>query len=126
MLQSSTNGCARSRTVTTPRRVFCFDRFTLDLERCSLRRGGEDLRLRPKSFDVLRYLAEHPGRVVTKDELIQGVWPDIHVTDDSLVQCIGDIRQTLGDDAHKIIKTVPRRGYLFAAEISEEIAPPAR
>ena len=71
--------------MTTPRRVFCFDRFTLDLERCSLRRGGEDLRLRPKSFDVLRYLAEHPGRVVTKDELIQGVWPDIHVTDDSLV-----------------------------------------
>ena len=112
--------------MTTPRRVFGFDQFTLDLERCSLRRGGEELRLRPKSFDVLRYLAEHPGRLVTKDELIQGVWPDLHVTDDSLVQCIGDIRQSLGDDAHRIIKTVPRRGYLFAVEISQmtDIAPP--
>src|SRR5262245_9420006 len=120
------NGCERSRTVPTPRREFSFDQFTLDLGRCSLRRGGQDLRLRPKSFDVLRYLAEHPGRLVTKDELIHAIWPDIHVTDDSLVQCIGDIRQSLGDDAQRIIKTVPRRGYLFAVEISQmtEIAPP--
>jgi TolB-like protein/DNA-binding winged helix-turn-helix (wHTH) protein/cytochrome c-type biogenesis protein CcmH/NrfG len=113
--------------LTTPRRLLSFDQFTLDLERCSLRRGGEDLRLRPKAFDVLRYLAEHPGRLITKDELIEGLWPGIHVTDDSLVQCIGDIRQSLGDDAHSIIKTVPRRGYLFAAQISQmaENAPAA-
>jgi adenylate cyclase len=113
--------------LTTPRRLLSFDQFTLDLERCSLRRGGENLRLRPKAFDVLRYLAEHPGRLITKDELIERLWPGIHVTDDSLVQCIGDIRQSLGDDAHSIIKTVPRRGYLFAAQISQmaENAPAA-
>lgn len=104
--------------VTTVQQPLHFARFTLDLERCALRRGGDDLPLRPKSFDVLRYLAEHAGRVISKNELIEGVWPGIHVTDDSLVQCIGDIRQVLGAEGHTIIKTIPRRGYLFAVEVS--------
>lgn len=97
-----------------------FDIYTLDLQCCSLLRGRDELQLRPKSFDVLRYLAEHAGRLVSKDELIQAVWPDLIVTEDSVVQCIGDIRAALHDDAHQIIKTVPRRGYLFAAELSDK------
>jgi pimeloyl-ACP methyl ester carboxylesterase/DNA-binding winged helix-turn-helix (wHTH) protein len=96
-----------------------FDIYTLDLQCCSLLRGRDELQLRPKSFDVLRYLAEHAGRVVSKDELIEAVWTDLIVTEDSVVQCIGDIRAALHDDAHQIIKTVPRRGYLFAAELSD-------
>ena len=97
-----------------------FEIYTLDLQRCALRRGSEEVQLRPKSFDVLRYLTEHAGRLVSKDELIQAIWPGIFVTDDSLVQCIRDIREALSDDAQRIVKTIPRRGYLFAAEVSEK------
>jgi DNA-binding winged helix-turn-helix (wHTH) protein/pimeloyl-ACP methyl ester carboxylesterase len=97
-----------------------FDIYTLDLQRCTLLRGSDEVQLRPKSFDLLRYLAEHAGRLVSKEELIQAIWPDVFVTEDSVVQCIGDIRAALRDDAHQIIKTIPRRGYLFAAELSDK------
>jgi TolB-like protein/DNA-binding winged helix-turn-helix (wHTH) protein len=111
--------------------AFRFEGFTLDLGRASVRRGGEELELRPKSFDVLRYLVENAGRVVSKDEIFAAVWPGISVTDDSLVQCIRDIRQALEDDAQRLIKTVPRRGYLFDALVTpvtppDETGEPAR
>jgi pimeloyl-ACP methyl ester carboxylesterase/DNA-binding winged helix-turn-helix (wHTH) protein len=106
---------------TVSPRTLCFDRFILDLQRCALLCGQEEIRLRPKSFDVLRYLAEHAGRLVSKEELIQAIWPSVSVTDDSLVQCIRDVRKALSDTPHRIIRTVPRRGYLFAAEVSAEI-----
>jgi TolB-like protein/lipoprotein NlpI len=94
-----------------------FDVYTLDLMRGELLRAGETIELRPKAFDVLRYLVEHAGRLISKDELITAIWRGISVTDDSLVQCIKDIREALSDDDHRIIKTVPRRGYLFAAAV---------
>jgi DNA-binding winged helix-turn-helix (wHTH) protein/pimeloyl-ACP methyl ester carboxylesterase len=99
-------------------RAICFGVHTLDLMRCALMRGDHELQLRPKAFDVLRYLVEHRGRVISKAELIKAAWPDVFVTDDSLVQCIKDIREALSDNSHQIVKTVPRRGYLFAAELS--------
>ena len=101
-------------------KVLCFSGFALDLQRCAVMRGGRDLQLRPKSFDVLCYLAERAGRLISKEELIQATWPNVFVSDDSLVQCIKDIREALSDGAHEIVKTVPRRGYLFAAELSDE------
>jgi pimeloyl-ACP methyl ester carboxylesterase/DNA-binding winged helix-turn-helix (wHTH) protein len=110
---------------TVSPRTLCFDRFIVDLRRCALRCGQEEIRLRPRSFDVLRYLAEHAGRVVPKEELIQAVWPGVFVTDDSLVQCIRDVRKALSDTPHHIIRTVPRRGYLFAAEVTRGILAPA-
>ena len=94
-------------------RVLLFDRFALDLTRGSLRQGDQDIDLPPKAFEVLRHLAENAGRLVPKDELYQAVWAHIAVTDDSLVQCIRELRHKLGDDAHSLIKTVPRRGYLL-------------
>jgi pimeloyl-ACP methyl ester carboxylesterase/DNA-binding winged helix-turn-helix (wHTH) protein len=96
--------------------VVRFDVYTLDLQRCSLRRGEEQIELRPKAFDVLRYFVENSGRVVGKEELIKAVWPGIFVTDDALVQCVRDVRHALSDEAHRIIRTVPRRGYLFTPE----------
>jgi pimeloyl-ACP methyl ester carboxylesterase len=99
-------------------RTLSFSGYVLDLQRCALMHGDQEIQLRPKSFDVLRYLAEHAGRLVSKEELIKASWPDTFVTDDSLVQCIKDIREALADGDHQIIKTVPRRGYLFAAELS--------
>ena len=100
-----------------------FGNFSLDLARCSLRQGGEEIQLRPKAFDVLRFLAENPGRLVTKDELMKSVWAGVVVTDDSLVQCVKDIRDALNDSEQRIIKTVPRRGYLFAADVSSDAFP---
>jgi len=107
-----------------PPRVLRFDVFTLDLSRCILLREDEQLALRPQAFDVLRYLAEHGGRIVSKEELLAAIWDAKPASDDSLVQCIKDIRQALGDAARGIIQTVPRRGYLFDAQVSEAAALP--
>ena len=95
-----------------------FGPFTLDLERLCLSGPSEEVELRPKSFEVLRYLAEHPGRVISKEQLIASVWPDVIVTDDSLIRCISEVRRAIADEDQGIIKTVPRRGYLFQAEVS--------
>ena len=71
--------------------------------------------LRAKTFEVLTYLVERPGRLVTKIELIEAVWPDAAITDNSLAQCLVEIRRALGDDSQQLIRTVARRGYVFAA-----------
>ena len=103
---------------TVSPKPLCFDIYTVDVLRCSVFRGSEEIKLRPKSFDVLRYLSENAGRLVSKDELIKAVWHGVSVTEDSLVQCVVDIRHALGDDAQRIIKTIPRRGYMLAVEVS--------
>ncbi len=95
--------------------VLQFDRFTLDLTRGCLRRADQDIPLRPKTFDVLRHLAQNRCRLVSKRELLDAVWPDVTVTDDSLMQCIRELRQKLGRDGHRLIRTVPRRGYMLDA-----------
>jgi adenylate cyclase len=103
-------------------KVLQFDRFTLDLTRGRLRANGLDIELRPKSFDVLRYLVENADRLVTKDEIVQAVWGKVVVTDESLTRCMSDVRFALGDAEQRIIKTVPKRGYMFAAKVSEPAA----
>ncbi|MDQ3181719.1 MAG: winged helix-turn-helix domain-containing protein [Acidobacteriota bacterium] len=99
--------------------IYSFDEFTLDLTRGCLLHQTEEIKLRPKSFEVLTYLIENGGRLITKDELIKVVWQGMAVTDDSLVQCLKDIRRALSDEAQEIIKTVTRRGYIFEKEVSE-------
>ena len=94
-----------------------FDGFELDLGGGTLRAGGRDIDLRPKSFAVLRLLAENPNRLLSKAEIIETIWPDVVVTEDSLKQCISEIRGVLRDERHRIIKTVPRRGYRFAVAV---------
>jgi adenylate cyclase len=95
-----------------------FESFILDLERLSLQGPSGRVDLRRKSFEVLRYLLEHAGRVVTKEELMKAVWPDVTVGDESLTQCIHDVRRALGAESQRIIKTIPRRGYLVDVLIS--------
>src|SRR5437660_2193608 len=90
-----------------------FDGFTLDLTRGCLVRGAQEIKLRPKPFEALKYLVENSGRLISKAELIQVLWPETAVTDDSLVQCLMEVRRALGDEAQQMIKTVPRRGYIF-------------
>jgi TolB-like protein/Tfp pilus assembly protein PilF len=90
-----------------------------DLTSGFLLHKGQEVKLRPKVFDALRYLIENSGRLVAKAELIQAVWSDSFVTDDSLVQCIVELRRALGDDSQQLIRTVPRRGYTFIADVRE-------
>lgn len=99
--------------------IYSFDEFTLDLTRSCLLRQTEEIKLRPKSFEVLKFLVENNGRLVSKDEIIAAVWTDTAVTDDSLVQCLKDIRRALNDKSQIFIKTIPRRGYIFEKEVSE-------
>ena len=101
-----------------------FEGFRLDLQQCLLRREGDAIELRPKAFDVLRHLVANAGRVVSKQELLDALWPGLAVTDDSLVQCVSDVRQALSDSGHRIIRTLPRRGYLFAGEAAPRLTRP--
>ncbi len=96
-----------------------FDRFTLDMQAGCMRVGNTVVPLRPKSFDVLVYLVRNPGRLVTKNELIESVWPDVAVTGNSLVQCIKDVREALGDDGRSMVETVAKRGYRFLPAVVE-------
>src|SRR2546429_8939304 len=96
--------------------ILSFSEYTLDLRRGCLLRAQEEIKLRPKSFEVLSYLVENNGRLISKDELIHAVWVDAAVTDDSLVQCLKDIRHALGE-TQQIIKTVHGRGYIFDTEV---------
>lgn len=99
--------------------IYSFDEFTLDVTRGCLLRQTEEIKLRPKSFEVLKYLIENSGRLIGKDEIIEFVWQGMVVTDDSLVQCLKDIRHALNDKSQTYIKTVPRRGYILDMEVCE-------
>ena len=93
-----------------------FGGFVLDLARGALLHDGSEVRLRAKSLDVLAYLVRHPGRLIAKQELMEGIWPDAAVTDDSLVQCLVEIRRALGDD-QAWIHTARGRGYRFDGDV---------
>src|SRR5689334_16701442 len=105
-MPAETKGCYR------------FDQFTLDLSRgVLLGNKGEELALRPKSFLMLRYFVENAGRLIDRDELMQAGWPGVIVTDDSIAQCIGEIRRVLDGDSQRYLRTVQRRGYRFAEPV---------
>jgi len=95
-----------------------FDRYLLDLDRGCLLLDGNEIALRPKTFAVLHYLVENAGRLVSKDDLFAAVWPNLVITDDALVQSIGELRRALGDDGSRLIRTIPRRGYRFESDVS--------
>ena len=104
--------------------MFQFEAYTLDLNRSSLRTADRDAQLRPKAFEVLRHLVENAGRLVTKEELIRAVWPNVVVTDEVLTHCVSEVRRAIDDSKQTIIVTVPRRGYRFAATVSQVAADP--
>ena len=94
-------------------RVRRFGEFQLDLDRETLYRGHDEVHLRPKAFQVLTFLLDNHGRLVSKAELHDAVWKRSVVTDDSLAHCIADIRRALGDSGFEMIQTVSPRGYTF-------------
>lgn len=95
--------------------VYSFDRFVLDLGRGALLAAGVECPLRPKSFVLLRYFVENAGRLVGRDEIMKAVWPGVFVTEDSIAQCVMEIRRALGDEQQRLLRTLPRRGFLFTA-----------
>ena len=107
-----------------------FSPFRLDtVNQCLWRGEGpaeERILLAPKAFAVLRYLVEHPGRLVAHAELLEAIWPKTYVQAEVLKSHIAAIRAVLGDDARKpiFIETLSRRGYRFTAPVTEDA--PAR
>ena len=98
--------------------TLAFDKFILDPARGCVLDGADGIALRPKSFALLQFLIANGDRLVTKDEIAKTIWPDTTATDKSIAQCISDIRLALRDTSRTIVKTAPRRGYLFAATAS--------
>ena len=95
--------------------------FRLDLRQHALFRGGDLVPLTPKAFDTLAALANRPGEIVAKDELMALVWPDTFVEENNLNQCISALRKALG--ARVLIETIPRRGYRLIIPAGEEASP---
>ncbi len=104
--------------------LYRIDDIEIDLARGVLRRGGEELHLKPKAFAILLHLIASRDRLVTREELLELFWKDAAVTDDALTQCIAELRRAFQDDARnpRYLKTVPRRGFRFVAEV-EEVRP---
>jgi class 3 adenylate cyclase len=100
---------------------WCFDDFRLDPDNACLWRGTQPIALTPKAFDVLHYLVTQPDRLVTKDTLLDAVWPETAVSDAVVRIAIGELRRALGDTAQasRYIATVQRRGYRFVAPVVE-------
>ena len=98
-----------------------FADFRLDPANACLWRGAAVVVLPPKAFAVLHYLVTHPDRLVSKDELLDAVWPETAVSDAVVRVAIGVLRKMLGDTAQtpRFLATVPRRGYRFLAPVEE-------
>jgi DNA-binding winged helix-turn-helix (wHTH) protein/tetratricopeptide (TPR) repeat protein len=94
--------------------VFRISDLTLDLSQGRLFGPSGDIPVRAKSFALLAHMVRNEGIVLSKEALMSAIWPDVIVTEDSLTQCVHDIRRALGDRDAKFLRTVPRRGYMFA------------
>ena len=97
--------------------ILLFPPFRLDTVNQQLWREADLLALRPKTFEVLLYFAQHPQRLVTKEELLKTIWADVSVSDELLRGYIRELRQLLGDGPKtpRYIETVARRRYIPAA-----------
>src|SRR6266849_2069193 len=111
-----------------PSRPLHFPPFRLDPDNASLWRGTTVVRLTPKAFAVLHCLAERHGELVTKDVLLERVWPGTVVGDAVLKVCVREIRKALGDQvsAPRFVATVHRRGYRFIAGVTDSEPRPER
>ena len=104
--------------------VFSFGEFELNPGRGMLLKNGVELPLRRQCFQVLQYLIQHQGVLVSKQELMDAVWADVIVTESSLTQCILTIRRVLDDDSKTILRSIPRGGYLFDLAVTVRSASP--
>ncbi|MDP3416669.1 winged helix-turn-helix domain-containing protein [Falsiroseomonas sp.] len=81
---------------------------------------GTETLLRPKTLELLRLLLRNAGQVVTRDEIMEAAWPGVFVTDDSITQCVVELRKAMGKGGAGLLRTLYRRGYLLQAEVAAE------
>jgi DNA-binding winged helix-turn-helix (wHTH) protein len=106
------------------RAAYRFGTFTLDLDRgMLLADDGTDRVLRPKSFALLRLLVENAGRLLSQEAILDALWPGLFITENSVSQCVSDIRRALGAEAATLLRTLSRRGYVFTSDVI--LVPPA-
>ena len=100
---------------------FLFDDYTLDIERRELRRGRELISVGPQVFDLLVYLLQNRGRVVSKDDLFEAVWLGRVVSESTLTTHINAVRKAIGDfgESQTLVRTIPRKGFRFVGEVTE-------
>jgi DNA-binding winged helix-turn-helix (wHTH) protein len=102
--------------------VKLFQSFRLDILNHCVWRAGTRVPLTPKAFDLLRYLVEHSGRVVSQNEILEALWPETYVNPEVIKKYILSIRRVLGDSSEEpvFIETIPRRGYRFVAQVTDD------
>src|ERR1700678_3616999 len=101
-------------TAETSGRLWRFADYEFDELARELRVKGRSVDLESKPLDILLQLLLHAGEVVTKEELLESVWPDVMVVDGSLATAVSKLRKAMGDEEHPVIVTVPRVGYRLA------------
>lgn len=99
---------------------FMFDPFEFEPGRGRLTRAGEEIHLRPKTLAVLQYLLERAGQLVSRNELLAAIWPEVVVTEDSLAQCVIELRRALDDDQRSMVRTVRGRGLILEVPVHRE------
>jgi DNA-binding winged helix-turn-helix (wHTH) protein len=102
--------------------IYRFEGFSLDHDRRELRRGSEIIDVEPQVFDVLEFLVVNRERVVSNDDLIEGIWRGRIVSDGTVSTRINAVRRAINDsgERQRLIRTVPRRGYRFVGSIRQE------
>src|SRR5262245_58547345 len=101
------------------RHLYQFGPYRLDSSECLLLRNGQAVSLTPKAFDLLKALVERPGELLSKEDLLQTVWPDSFVEESNLADNISKLRKALGEgqNGDRFIETVPKRGYRFLCDV---------
>jgi adenylate cyclase len=107
-----------SSAVATEPAPCYFGRFCLDKNKGLLSADGKPLMIRPKTLALLLLFVNNPNCMIDYETIAEAVWPSVAVTDESIAQCVRDLRRVLGADAHSPIRTVWRRGYIFTAEVT--------
>jgi DNA-binding winged helix-turn-helix (wHTH) protein len=102
--------------------IHLFDDFALDLGRGFLLHGDELVHLRPQTYEVLKYLVERRGQLISKDKVIEDLWRGRAVTDGSLGKCIEELREALGDNSMSRVRTVRGRGYFFDLDSGQRMS----
>ena len=104
-----------------------FGNVSFEVDRALLRdSNGAEVALRPKSLDLLLTLARNAGRLMSRDELFDAVWPDVTVTEDNIAQCVREVRRAIGDPEGRILRTVIKRGYRLDIEVQAETSTTTR